>query len=177
MSTSLGIDQEAFTKSLFGALSDPRITKALSVSFQHIENEILDLKALVEEKNEQIDNLSRRVAELEVKCDDLEQYSRRNSLRIHGLPESEYEDVGEKILDLANKALEVTPPITPADIDRVHRIGKQNDSAQPRPVILKLATYRLRDRIYRKRTKLKHAEVGKIYINEDITARRSNLLW
>jgi len=65
----------------------------------------------------------------------------------------------------------------------VHRIGKapkpsENGTiASPRPVILKFATYRLRDRMYRKRTQLKKYEEAKVYINEDLTAARSSLLW
>ena len=183
MSNTLGINQEEFTKALVVAMQDPRVAGVLQSTVGRLEAEILDLKQVVRQRNSEIHSLKGKLGELEKKCDDLEQYSRRNSLRIQGLPETQYEDVGEKVLDLANDVLSVSPPLTPADIDRVHRIGKQPKPSEsgvidpPRPIILKLATYRVRDRVYRQRTSLKDYDVAKVYINEDLTAARSSLLW
>lgn len=177
MSTSAGLNQEDFTKALVVALTDSRVTSVLTSTFVKLEKEIAMLRAEVKSKNGQIKVLDTKVCELEKKCDDLEQYSRRNSLRIQGLPEIQYEDVGEKILDLANDVLKVSPPLTPQDIDRVHRIGKPGTPGRPRPVILKMATYTLRNKIYRQRTKLRNCDEGVVFINEDLTATRSSLLW
>ena len=56
--------------------------------------------------------------------DALEQYTRRNSLRISGLKELQNENPLQVILTLWNSRLRVKPEVTISDIDRVHRIGK-----------------------------------------------------
>ena len=71
--------------------------------------EVTHLRKLLQEKDKKIESLSHRVTELECKCDDLEQYSRRNSLRINGIPEKDDEDPYEIVLKLANEVIEVYP--------------------------------------------------------------------
>ena len=51
----------------------------------------------------------------------LEQFSRRNALRISGITEREGEDVLELTLNLVSSSL--LPPLTMEDVDRVHRFG------------------------------------------------------
>ena len=46
------------------------------------------LERLLEKKDTEIRELQTRVATLEDKCDDLEQYSRRNTIRIRGIGET-----------------------------------------------------------------------------------------
>ena len=101
--------------------------------------------------------------------------------RIYGLPEStdsSGEDIGSKVLTLINEQAHVSPPLTPEEVDRVHRIGPRPTSNRPgpRPVILKLATYRTRARIFSKRTNLRNSHTS-VYINEDLTKTRAQLLW
>ena len=45
----------------------------------------------------------KKLQDLEEKCDDIEQYSRKFNLEIHGIPEEEDEDVGQIILQVATK--------------------------------------------------------------------------
>ena len=49
----------------------------------------------------------------------LEQYTRKNSLEIHGIPEQAYESTEEVVLKLAN-ALEV--PVCQQDIEISHKL-------------------------------------------------------
>ena len=95
--------------------------------------------------------------------------------------------------------MKVTPPVTLQQIDRVHRVGPQKESV-PRSVLVKFATYRARDSVYRRKKNLKQVNQErnqtsqeqdtqtvnqqsasrtkpKIFINEDLTKLRSNLLW
>ena len=53
------------------------------------------------EKQERLTN--KKLQDLEEKCDDIEQYSRKVNLKIHGIPEEENKDVGQIILQVATK--------------------------------------------------------------------------
>jgi len=56
------------------------------------------------EKDSQIADLTVRTRDLELKCDRLDQFDRRNSIRIRGIPESEDvsspEDTDQMVIDL-----------------------------------------------------------------------------
>ncbi|XP_039296702.1 uncharacterized protein LOC111051974 [Nilaparvata lugens] len=52
----------------------------------------------------------------------LVQYSRRNNIRLSGVPEGEGEDVTGAIVSLLNDKLKVG--IVPANIDRCHRVSR-----------------------------------------------------
>ena len=99
------------------------------------------IKLLVEEvkslKNE-IERTNRKAKRLEIenerlkksvnlslfKIDALEQYGRRENLRIHGIPESKNnQDDGEEIVLKIAKSLNVD--LQPCEIQRAHRLGKK----------------------------------------------------
>lgn len=63
------------------------------------------------------------------------------------------------------------------DIDRVHRVGKPNSSGKARQIIVKFATYRARQKVYKNRSRLREGVNRGVYINEDLTRTRSNLLF
>ena len=54
------------------------------------------------------------------------------------------ENVEDKVLDLLNHKLELETPITVNHVDRIHRVGAKV-SSKPRPVLIKLTTYRARN--------------------------------
>ena len=62
-----------------------------------------------------IDEQSEEIAELYDLQDQLEQYTRKNSLEIHGVPESAYSSTEEVVLKLA-EALKV--PVQSQDVDK-----------------------------------------------------------
>ena len=61
---------------------------------------------------------------LQLKNNELEQYSRRTTLRVSGVSESENEDIVDKMLHLSNDKLELDPPLTYENIDKIYRVGK-----------------------------------------------------
>ncbi|MEW8545710.1 MAG: hypothetical protein AB2693_19485 [Candidatus Thiodiazotropha sp.] len=117
-------------------------------------------------------SLKERVVKLEQALDDAEQYSRRNCLRISQFPEEANESTDGIVMKIAD-TLKVN--ISPADIDRSHRIGKPG--ARIRDVIVKFATYRARERLYTQRAGLKQSDLKGIFLNEDLTKLRSKLLY
>ena len=147
------------------------------------------LRDLVKSKDEKIAELESRIVNLETKDDDHEQYSKRNSLRNSGINETPSEYVVGKVVHLFNTTMKVTPPVTEDQFDRIHRVGP-TANGQTRQILVKFATYRVRDRVFRSKRNLanvnksltensvkKEAKKASIFINEDLTKLRSNLLW
>ena len=130
----------------------------------------------------QIADLQEKIKCLEGATDELQQYSRRNSLRISGIIETEYEDVCGVTLNTFKKELKVDPPVEVCSIDRVHRVGPR-EAGKPMPVLGKFATYRDRSRIFkakstlRKKSRQDVPHTQSLYINEDLSKRRATRLW
>ena len=145
-------DYENFVECLKAAMRDTSVIEAFKEAMKEaimvpMKSEIEELKELVAKKNENIKDLEERVKELEQKTDATEQYSRRNNLRLHGIPEQKDENLGEVVVKMLNKELQLAPPLTDSDIDRLHRIGPRK-SEEPRQCIVKFTNYRTRERIF-----------------------------
>ncbi|ELU09394.1 hypothetical protein CAPTEDRAFT_218381, partial [Capitella teleta] len=114
------MDNAAFAKALSAALLDPQVRSSIGgIVAESIKQELVALRAEVKQKNAIIDQLKRRVDDLESTNDDLEQYQRRNSLRISGLLEEDNEDTFQRSLCVINETMKVEPPIQEQDIDRL----------------------------------------------------------
>ena len=131
-----------------------------------------------------------KLSTAEEMLDEQEQYSRHNSLRVSGIPEEPDETLENKVIDIFNKRLKFVPPMTENDLDRIHRVGKPAARSTPRQILIKFATYRSRQRVYKERKKQQLMRNPKdeaaqeddgpqavIYINEDLTKKRATLLW
>ena len=131
------------------------------------------------EREEIINNLTENVSRLTQKVDDLseavekqEQYSRRNCLLLHGIPEKKQENTDELCIKAINEHLDLD--INDRDIDRTHRIGNpRNTDEKPRPIIIKLVRYNDRKKIFDSKKKLKGK---KIAITESLTVTRMKKL-
>ena len=177
LSASLGMDQEEFVGAFTKALKTETVQRCLKEAIcEDILKEVRDLTEIVKRKDKRINDLEVKVRELEAKNDELEQYSRRNSLRISGIPEDPFEDVSEKTLELIKTDLG-KKDFTISAIDRVHRVGTKTNGAQPRSILVKFATYRERAAVYKRRSSLKDRVGASIYINEDLTKSRATLLY
>ena len=120
-----------------------------------LQREVKELRDVVLKKDARISTLEVQVNELHLKLDDQEQCSRRNSLRVTGVPENVNEDVGEKIVELCNAKLNLSDvQVKPEHIDRVHRAGPRREGVSSRPILVKFATYRTRQLVYKKRSSL-----------------------
>ena len=72
------------------------------------------------------EELQEEIAELYELQDRLEQYTRKNSLEIHGISEEAYNSTEDVVLKLAG-VLEV--PAAPQDIEIFHKIKTKSDKA------------------------------------------------
>ena len=97
-------------------------------------------------------------------------------MRISGIQESSNENTGEIVLKMASDIDSGIRELI--DIDRSHRIGNPNRKrSKPRDIIVKVSTYRARADFYKKRTSLKGRGFLCVFVNDDLTRRRSGLLY
>ena len=103
--------------------------------------------------------------------DDQEQYSRRNCLVLHGIPETAKEKTDDIVIDTVNSKLGLS--LSTSDLDRSHRIGRLQKNARqpqrPRAIIVKFARYNTRAAVFRQKKKLKGT---KIMLTESLTSYR-----
>ena len=67
--------------------------------------------------------MSKKVENLEKEIDKHEQYSRRNCLLAHGIVETDDEVTVDLVIEIISMKMNIE--ISPADLDRTHRIGKR----------------------------------------------------
>jgi hypothetical protein len=152
------------------------ITKAVNevlVNYLHtLENTVERLAKTVERQAERIDSL--------------EQYTRRNALRVYGVPEPEKgqrEDTDKVLCEVFRQKMGVE--VTAGEICRSHRLTSRQPHNQrrdetgdggrayPRPIIVKFSSYNVRRSVFRQKRKLKGSG---IVIREDLTARNVKAL-
>ncbi len=140
------------------------------------------MQSQLKRKSDEADELKKRLddwtddtSETTRKLNDLEQYTRRNSIRLFGISESKdkHENCDIIVTNLARDKLGVN--IDVHEIDRSHRVGKKPNEPgkKPRPIIVKFATYRSRQKLIRNRRKLKGTGIT---IKEDLTRSNQTLL-
>lgn len=152
--------------------SDLRVLIKLAVT-EAIDEKLAGLTAENDRLTRENTALKKRVSALEAAMDGSEQYSRRNSLRISGIPETVNEDTDKAVLHVAET---MGVSVSPSEIDRSHRLGKPSDR-QTRDVLVKFTSYRARERLMKNRRNLKTSELRGVYVNEDLTKVRSKLLY
>ena len=165
-------------------------------NIEKVQGEVHDLRKDLDKKDKEVEKLEERIVQLEESNTKLEnsvnnqeQYSRRSCIRIFGLQEKRGENTDVLATDVIRSKLGVTlDPIK--DIDRSHRTGSPREptsasssgqpsdgasshNQRPRPIIMKLTSYRKRREIIQNRKKLKGTG---IVIVEDLTLKNQKLL-
>ena len=106
----------------------------ISNKFDDSERDRLE-KEVIKDLKEEVTYFRGTVDDITAETDRQEQYSRRNCLLIHGLPESKNENTDLLAMEAIETKMNIK--ITDNDIDRIHRIGKPKNNGKPRPVIIK----------------------------------------
>ena len=166
----------------FMRMSTEAITKIgeLTTSLDFAHHQLDEFKPIIDTLRRENNNLHTQIEtltlqhsrlekeniEMKEKIDYLDDYGRRQNLRINGLPEGPnetWEQSQAKVTSFLQQHFNVSP-----DFERVHRVG--NPSAQrsgPRDVVARFARYQDREAIFQNRRKLASTRPG-IYINEDL---------
>ena len=177
-STSTNAEQKE-ASDIVSALMPPLIS-ALATAVSVAVGEILN-KALhhIDENTKQMKSDPRLLANMRTltyENDRLHQYSRRENVRIFGIPvdPSEPADVTEKkTLAILN---ETGADVRQSDISACHRLGKTTNGS--RPVIVRFVSRKKRTEILQKKKSLRSAanpSHHKVFINDDLTPLRSKL--
>lgn len=211
--TPLEMSQEPSLGDLREMLVDIQITvNNILLENKRISGEVMELKSTVQKQKAQLSAIKEildlttkqcanaekelaavrnqlaeqegEIAELYDLQDRLEQYTRKNSLEFHGIPESAYSSPEEVVLKIA-EALEV--PVGPQDIEISHKLNNKGNKA----IIAKFISHKVKSNLYRARTKLKRikmtdlfpgssyattTEANRIYINENLTSYRRRIM-
>lgn len=135
------------------------------------------MKTLTDENialRKELINTKQTINKLETKVNDLEQYTRRNNLRVFGVPDTGVwetaEQAEEKVLNVINKKLSMAD-IKGNDIEIAHRVGKFQQGKN-RAIIVRFLSRKIKEKVIRERRKLKGS---KMLIAEDLT--KENAAW
>lgn len=146
----------------------------------------------MKQQNADITGLKKRVEKLEVKVNDfeigklkqelndLDQYSRRLNLEIHGMPYH----AGENLLDKLNRLADDldVPHLSDQDVEAVHRLPpkRKTDNASKTetvpPILVRFFSRKIRDSWLAKKSELRKTK-SKIFLNENLTAQNKQLFW
>lgn len=105
--------------------------------------------------------------------DDQEQYSRRQCLRIFGVPKSAKETPEDCLKTVRNLITEVGLDIPDVTLDRAHRIGNARGDKPP-AIVVKFTNFRHRTALYKKRKVIR--DRCKYSVQLDLTRERLALL-
>ena len=168
--------------SVIAAMKEPDVVEHLKEAARSVKEEIADLvvsklsvvidklQQSLAEKDTIIAKLEQRVSDAEKKLDDIEQYSRRTSVRITGIREQSHDNPNEEVKKLFQH-LGVSP-----HVNRVHRVGPIRNDGTSRPILCQFTNYPDRALILSKRSILKN-DFPNVYVNEDLTRARSKILY
>jgi len=142
------------------------------------KNEIDALKRTIKEQRSEIDALKKAQQDAESihnsSQNDLEQYGRRNSVRISGLANDSDQQtsmvVADETISLLSKKLGLK--LESKDVDVAHRLGKYTPNKN-RPVIVKFVRRQTKIDIMQRAKLLKGTGV---FINEDLTKINAEVL-
>ena len=153
----------------------PVLNKLIEKAFSKISEKIDEkLDPVLKLRDEMHACIDQHRLETKYELDKLEQYTRRDNIKVAGIQEEDGEDLPKKIIGLAK---ELNVSLTHSDISTVHRVGKSKQG-NPRPVICRFTARHKKDELLKNRKKLKDmpSHKGKTYINEDLTTLRYKLL-
>ncbi|KAL8620024.1 hypothetical protein ACOMHN_015306 [Nucella lapillus] len=159
-------DQEAMQKSIADLCQDVKDTK------QGVQQ---NTEAITRLSTKQ-DDLRNTVGYLETEIDRLEGFSRRNNIKLFGVPEStgeEQEDCAEVVRYVLETYIS-EKTWDPDVIERAHRLGKPNShNRNPRPIIAKFQRWGDAMCVMKDRAAREGMEKGGLRVAQDLTRRQA----
>lgn len=151
---------------------------SLETRCDRLESDLMDIQNGKDQREERLESLqtelhmrNEEVHSLKRSMNSLEQYSRRNCVRIFGIKEKSGENTDEIVCNVAQK-IGITFDVS--DIDRSHRVGKvPADKEKSRGIIAKFRSYKCCQQLILNRKKLKGMHIS---VFEDLTASNFKLL-
>jgi hypothetical protein len=173
-------DEDPMTKTLMKAVPviaaavSMAVSESLKVVFGEMEGKLIAANERAATAREE--KLFAAVRTLTYENDRLQQYSRRESVRVWGVPQADDETkeaVEEKVLKVFKDA---GADIKREDIAVAHRAGKK-PARGSRPILVKFVSRRTRNLVMAEKKNLKgKANYERVFINDDLTPLRARLL-
>lgn len=145
--------------------------------------ELATLTKIIEDLKVENCNLRKQVASLGSRLDDAEQYSRRNTVEIHGIPAEKGENVAT-LVKTVGQALGY--PVDDGMVDACHRLRGRDGSGRPPGIIVKMLRRGDAEALLQKRRvkrNLTTHDLGltsrpaqSVYVNESLAPGRRKLL-
>ena len=168
-------------------LTSARVRSDLALEMSKMRGEVVRLKSELDKKDRQIGDLREELTDMWVKVreladrqDESEQYSRRNCVLVHGIPESDDESTDNLVMRVGEA---IGADVFTDQIDRSHRLGRKwtegNGAKYHRPIICKMISHKTKLALMTKKKKLKTTNTlelfgaDKIFINECLTKKRA----
>jgi len=161
--------------SLIGAAVAEAIKPTLQQEMATLVAQNRQLEGDVEILKHRLSERDLAMEELAIKLDRSEQYTRRNNLRIMGIPETQGEDTDKLIVNVAK---DMGVDLSTTEIDISHRVPRYPSTPQTkaRPIIVMFVSNASRRSLLANRSKLKAVgkkSAPKIFVNEDLTKTRA----
>ena len=149
----------------------------LKYSLQYSQKDVDSQKTVLDKNVVAIQSVSNQIADIKTSLDkccnkttDLENRSRRNNLRITGIPEKQHETWEESEAQVKSILKEKLGLASEPRIERAHRVGRLTQSdessrSSPRPIVCRLYDWKEKENV------LKLARIRKpsgIFVNEDV---------
>ena len=151
------------------------VIEKVTLDIKHIiENAVTEalvaVRAEVDYLKTKIDTLENSLIAASIRSDDIDQYSRRDNLKIAGLIVEKNVSYADAIIEFGSQ---LGVHIVHTDISIAHKLPTKSKLSS---TLVRFNRRSVRNDLYLARKKIKDTLNYKIYINEDLTHRRSNLL-
>ena len=108
------------------------------------KTELKKMKKIYDDLENEAKKIEERRTQMEDKLTDLECRSMRDNLIFYGIPETAAEDCENKVKELCKEKLGILNADTFV-FDRAHRLGSEQNTRKPRPVVVKFHLYKERE--------------------------------
>ncbi|XP_071050802.1 uncharacterized protein [Onthophagus taurus] len=133
------------------------------------ENVVKQLQNDLNNMGKEVIGLKTQLVVANRKIDELEQYTRKDNLRVYGIKELKGENTNELIMNVCREKMGIN--IQSSDISTSHRLRAPENGIKP--IIVRFTRRDVKKQIFNFKKKLKGTQ---IVIKEDLTARKAQLL-
>ena len=170
-------DFKALLKAIVGEAVTTAVAEAVTKA---IEATVARVSALEEE----LSNTRTRLSDAERRLEELEDGTRRSSVIISGVPETDSETTDSLVMDIGKAA---GLSLSASDLDRSHRLGRALPG-KTRPILARFVRSKTRDEVFLKRKDLTAERlnnhqtltrpvVSRVFISECLSPKNQHLLY
>lgn len=128
---------------------------------------VADMKAI---NNSTVSSLKQQLKQKSYQHDRLEQYTRRDNIRIKGISYADNENTNDIVMKLAS---DIGVELSKDDISTSHRLGVTRDNAKPSPIIVRFSKRDKKVELLKNKRNIRRG----VYIEEDLTKLRRNIAY